>query len=67
MRFSTLIEQPPSPTQLVAILNKYLNDHPEMWGMPASGLARSAFLKSFPAKMVSKNDVRLDGTMNSLL
>jgi hypothetical protein len=50
--FLTLTESP-SPTQLVAVVNKYLDEHEEMWAMPASRLVRNAFLKAFPAKRIS--------------
>ena len=38
--------------QLAAIVNQYWDQHPEMWGMPASALVRNAFLKAFPGKRV---------------
>lgn len=41
---------PALPTQqLVAVLKKYLDAHPERWGEPASKLVASALSEAFPA------------------
>jgi len=36
--------------QVVAVVSKYLDDHPEKWDQPASALVRSALVEAFPKK-----------------
>ena len=37
----------PSSEQLVAVVNKYLNAHPELWSKPASDIVRDALFETF--------------------
>jgi Rap1a immunity proteins len=36
------------PAQLIAAVNKYLANHPEMWNRGASWLVRNALIQAFP-------------------
>jgi hypothetical protein len=36
------------PAQLIAVVNKYLADHPELWNRGASWLVRNALIQAFP-------------------
>ena len=36
--------------QLVAVVKKYIDDHPEKWDQPASMLVRNALIEAFPPK-----------------
>ena len=45
----TLPENVP-PEQLVAILRKFLNEHPERWSQHAAGLITEALAEAFPQK-----------------
>jgi Rap1a immunity proteins len=42
------IEADIAPTQLIAAVNKYLADHPELWNRGASWLVRNALIQAFP-------------------
>jgi hypothetical protein len=37
-----------APAQLIAIVNKYLTTHPELWNRGASWLVRNALIQAFP-------------------
>jgi hypothetical protein len=36
------------PDQLIAVVKKYLADHPELWDKPAMWLVRDALAQAFP-------------------
>jgi Rap1a immunity proteins len=36
------------PDQLIAVVKKYLADHPELWDKPALWLVRDALVQAFP-------------------
>ena len=36
------------PAQLIAVVNKYLANHPELWNRGASWLVRNALIQAFP-------------------
>lgn len=36
--------------QIIAVITKYLNEHPEEWTKPAAELVQEALRKAFPAK-----------------
>ena len=42
------IEVDIDPAQLIAVVNKYLADHPELWNRGASWLVRNALIEAFP-------------------
>jgi hypothetical protein len=42
------IEVDIDPAQLIALVNKYLADHPELWNRGASWLVRNALIEAFP-------------------
>jgi hypothetical protein len=42
------IEADIAPAQLIAVVNKYLVDHPELWNRGASWLVRNALIPAFP-------------------
>jgi hypothetical protein len=42
------IEADIDPAQLIAVVNKYLTDHPELWNRGASWLVRNALIQAFP-------------------
>ena len=42
------IEVDIDPAQLIAVVNKYLADHPELWNRGASWLVRNALIGAFP-------------------
>ena len=41
---------PIKTAQVVAVVKKYLDDHPEKWNQPASWLVRNALIEAFPPK-----------------
>lgn len=44
------IPQNASPGQKMAIVHKYLNNHPEMWNRPAFDVVAFALTEAFPCK-----------------
>jgi hypothetical protein len=42
------IEVDIDPAQLIAVVNKYLADHPELWNRGASWLVRNALIEAYP-------------------
>jgi hypothetical protein len=52
LAFTPLLTLPDNvpPDQLVAILRKFLNEHPERWGQQAANLITDALAEAFPRK-----------------